>query len=491
IDVTFDKALPQSLRAATLNLGSNRALTLSSASISGATLTWSGGAQDFPRLTLNAALSLSLVLPSTSPPAAPTGLTVTPGDTSMSVSWTAPTDTVTGYDVHYTSAAAGAVGNNVAASGSNPAAAWVAVTRSGTTASQTISSLSNGTAYRVRVRAVNTIGNSAWVFGTGTPQGPPTVSLSAFPNPVREGSPVTVTARLSRALSNAVTIPVSVTPGTAESGDHGSLTSITVAAGATTGTGTISTTEDADEEDETFTVALGTLPSSLTAGSRSSVQVTISEGPTVSLSVSPTRVTEGESVTVTATLTEALSEDLTVYFDQSRGTSEPVDDYELFSSLTIPAGRTIGRSGFATKHDVDPDDETFTVSVSHTSYVWQDGEGGPRTDVSVGSPSSVEVTIVDDDTTEVTLEAEHASVAEGESNYITLRFSEPVPLNRGILNGDPKVTVWVRVTDTGTGALLARVPVVVKGNMTEPGFHAANDVDEDGDDESVTVTLET
>ena len=103
------------------------------------------------------------------------------------------------------------------------------------------------------------------------------VSLSATPNPVGEGSPVTVTATLAKALAEAVTVPLTVTRGTSEDGDHGSLASITLLAGFTSVTGTISTVEDDDGDDETFTVALGSLPSSLIAGSTSSVEVTITD----------------------------------------------------------------------------------------------------------------------------------------------------------------------------------------------------------------------
>ena len=103
------------------------------------------------------------------------------------------------------------------------------------------------------------------------------VTLSASPNPVTEGSGVTVTAALSKALSSNVTIPLTLTAGTAESGDYAPAASIPVAAGATSGTGTISTNWDTDEDDETFTVALGTLPSSVTAGTPSSVTITISD----------------------------------------------------------------------------------------------------------------------------------------------------------------------------------------------------------------------
>ena len=48
-------------------------------------------------------------------------------------------------------------------------------------------------------------------------------------------------------------------------------------AGGTSATGTVSTVEDGDGDDETFTVALGSLPSGLTAGSASSVEVTITD----------------------------------------------------------------------------------------------------------------------------------------------------------------------------------------------------------------------
>ena len=103
----------------------------------------------------------------------------------------------------------------------------------------------------------------------------PTVRLSASPNPVAEGSSVTVTATLSHALTSDMTIPLTLKAGTAESGDHGSLGGITIDSGSTTGTGAVTTTDDADEDDETFTVALGSLPSSVGAGSPSSVEVTI------------------------------------------------------------------------------------------------------------------------------------------------------------------------------------------------------------------------
>ena len=120
----------------------------------------------------NVALSLTVQ------PAAPTGLNVTPGDARLDLNWTAPSGTVTGYDVHYTSAAADIVADDAAASGADPATAWVDAEHTGTTTRQAITGLTNGTPYRVRVRAKNAAGPGAWARGTFTPQ----VSAPATPD---------------------------------------------------------------------------------------------------------------------------------------------------------------------------------------------------------------------------------------------------------------------------------------------------------------------
>ena len=100
-----------------------------------------------------------------------------------------------------------------------------------------------------------------------------------MPTTVPEGTAVTVTATLSRSLSAAVTIPLTVTRGTSEDGNHGTLSAITITGGSLSGSGTITTTSDGDGDDETFTVAVTTanLPSGVTAGSPVSKTVTITD----------------------------------------------------------------------------------------------------------------------------------------------------------------------------------------------------------------------
>lgn len=224
---------------------------------------------------------------------------------------------------------------------------------------------------------------------------PPTVSLSVSPNPVTEGSPLTVTARLSGALSNDVTIPLTLRRGFAEDGDYGSLSSITINAGSTTGTGTVTTNQDTDTDNETFRVTFGNLPSSVHKGSPSSVLVTIRDDdasgggsggggggggqqpnnnqpsgggpvvkPRVTLSVSPSRVTEGSPLTVMAHLSSALSNDVTIPLAFSRVTAED-GDYGVLSSITISAGETTGMGTLTTNKDLDFYDEVFQVTLGN------------------------------------------------------------------------------------------------------------------------------
>ena len=117
------------------------------------------------------------------------------------------------------------------------------------------------------------------VFGHSGPEEAASATLSVSPNPVQEGSPVTVTATLSAALSADVSIPVTVSRGTSEATDHGTLASITVSAGQTAGSGAIATHSDPDGDDETFTMALdtGRLPTPVTAGIPASQTVTITD----------------------------------------------------------------------------------------------------------------------------------------------------------------------------------------------------------------------
>ena len=315
-----------------------------------------------------------------------------------------------------------------------------------------------------------------------TPPPPPTVSLSASPNPVDEGGAVTVTATLSRALAADVTVALALTAVTAEAGDFGALAGITVAGGSTSGTGTITTSEDADTDDETFMVALGSMPSSMAAGSPSSMMVTITDDdgggdgggdddddgttppppPTVSLSASPNPVDEGGAVTVTATLSRALAADVTVALALTAVTAE-AGDFGALAGITVAGGSTSGTGTITTSEDADTDDETFMVAL-----------GSMLSSMAAGSPSSVTVMIIDGgDRTpanrppavrascepctvvpggEVRLRAE-ASDPDGDS----LAYAWSVPAGSFAGAGDAAWARWRAPADTGTVVIRVRV----------------------------------
>ena len=191
----------------------------------------------------------------------------------------------------------------------------------------------------------------------------PSVSLSVSPNPVDEGQPVTVTARLSETLPNDVTIPLALVSATAESDDYGTLASITISSGQRSGTGTISTARDDDEDDETFTVSLGTLPHEVSAGSPSSVEVTIldegpapNNSPTVRATCQPCTVPRGGDVRLRADASDPDGDPISYSWEAAQGTFTGATDGpdvqwtapEVIRTVVIRVEVTDGRGGTAT-----------------------------------------------------------------------------------------------------------------------------------------------
>ncbi len=192
---------------------------------------------------------------------------------------------------------------------------------------------------------------NTFVVSNTDPPRIPTVRLSASPNPVREGESVTVKADLSEALSgSSVTVPLVLTAGTAEMDDYGTLDSILINPGSTSGTGRIATAQDDDADDETFTVELGSLPPSIRAGKPRSVMVTIREDegtrppanrpPTVSASCAPCAVESGAQVRLTASASDPDNDGLTYRWTASQGRFVgAIDQASARWAASVPVGR--------------------------------------------------------------------------------------------------------------------------------------------------------
>jgi hypothetical protein len=140
----------------------------------------------------------------------------------------------------------------------------------------------------------------------------PTVTLTASPTEIDEDGTSTITATLSAATSVDVTIRLSFA-GTATSGDYdSSADSILVMAGDTFASITISSVDDADEEDaETVIVAISDVTNGTESGAQS-VTVSINANdpdviaPTATITTTEVDGTDNTTIVYTVTFSEAI-----------------------------------------------------------------------------------------------------------------------------------------------------------------------------------------
>ena len=212
----------------------------------------------------------------------------TASETSLTVSWSAPSGgaAVTDYDLRYYAGTADP---------SNPAD-WIEEGEPngppdpGTATTATITGLSPGTSYRVQVRAASGGREGPWSasFATATvfplpPPPPPDPAVSVSGGTATEGSPVTFTARVSPPADADVVLGWSTgidddprSRGATPGADYRPVTdgSVTIPAGERTASFSVETVSDAEEEgDETFTVSIigKVLPDDVTIEGRTAV----------------------------------------------------------------------------------------------------------------------------------------------------------------------------------------------------------------------------
>ena len=175
---------------------------------------------------------------------------LTPGDGRLAVQWTAPADNgaaIAGYDVRYRQDGSGQ---------------WTVHTHGSTETATTITGLTNGIAYQVRVRAFNAVGPGAWSAGvSATPAAEPVVTFSTD-NPIEldEGGSIELTLAVDPvpAGGGAATVTVTVTAaptGAVVLSEQG-LDAITVPLSGGAPTFTVTAVRDADTEDEEVTLSL-------------------------------------------------------------------------------------------------------------------------------------------------------------------------------------------------------------------------------------------
>ena len=320
----------------------------------------------------------------------------------------------------------------------------------------------------------------------------PAVSLVLTPSSVSENGGVSaVTATLSGVSSASVAVTVSaaaVSPAVA--GDFALSTNrvLTIAAGETTSTGTVTIAaenNDVDAPDKQVTVSASvTGGNGASAPSPATLTITDDETtPAASLALNPTSVGENGGVsTVTATLGRASSERVVVTVSAAAVSPAVAGDFALSSNkvLTIAAGSTTSTGTVtiaAQNDDVDGPDKQVTVSATASG-----GNGVP-------APSSVTLTITDEDATPaVSLALAPSSIGEnGGVSTVT-----------ATLSGESSEAVEVTVSGAAVSPAVAgdfalssnKVLRIAAGETTSTGTVtiAARNDDVDGPDKSVTVS---
>ena len=277
----------------------------------------------------------------------------------------------------------------------------------------------------------------------------PAVTLVLAPASINEnGGVATMTAELDRASSERTTVTISAAPvAPAVAGDYRLRgTRLTIAAGATTSTGTVTVTGVNNDvtlpdgsPDKTVTVS-GVAVNDLDIVQPTAATLTVADddfpSTKVTLTVAPDSVQEGRSgtLTVTGELDGAPRVDATVVeveVEEFGGTATLDDDFEAVDpfTVTIPSGQTRATARFtlATVDDaVDEEDETVSLR-------------GTSSDLDVEPPGGLEVTIEDDDTRGLALSVRgELRLSEEEDGTYTV-----------VLDSEPTRTVTVIVTVTG------------------------------------------
>ena len=246
--------------------------------------------------------------------------------------------------------------------------------------------------------------------GTITDDDPaPGVTLSLNPVSIAEnGGTSAVSATLSHPSSEPSTVTVQAAPGFFTVTSPGALT---IAAGATTTTGTVTltATDNAVHSGNRTAGVTATLANGAGTGSVTPATLTLTEdeaSPVAALALDPASISENGGVaSVTATLSGASTQAVVLTVAAAPGLFAAAADFGLSATttLTIAAGQTAS-TGTVT---VTANDNTATTGSKQVT-VSATAAGGNG----VAAPANATLTLTDDDTPETTLRLSSSSIAE-------------------------------------------------------------------------------
>ena len=390
----------------------------------------------------------------------------------------AVTGTATGSGTDYTLANGTLTINAGSTSGSITIASIVddSITEGNETVIVTLSSPSNATLGSDDAHTYTITDNDSVVvdFNSTSSSGAESVSSKA------------ITVDLSAASTQNVTVDYAVTGTATGSGTDYTLANgtLTISAGATSGTITIAGIVDdgLDEANETVIVTLSN-PSNATLGSDDAHTYTITDNddaPVVDFNITSSNGAEStSSKALTVDLSAASSQNVTVDYAVTGTATGSGTDYTLANgTLTINAGNTSGTITIASivNDSLDEANETVIVTLSNPS------------NATLGSDDAHTYTINDNDNAPV------VDFAATSSNGAESVSSKALTVDLSAASGQD-VTVDYAVTGTATGSgtdyTLANGTLTISAGSTSGAITIASIVDDSLDEanETVIVTL--
>ena len=306
-----------------------------------------------------------------------------------------------------------------------------------------------------------------------------TVTLVLSPSSISEnGGSSTVTATLSSAATAAVTVTVSasaVSPAVAGDFSLSTNRTLSIAAGSTASTGTVTITAVdnlVDAANKTVTVSATASGGGVSNPSNKTLTITDDDStPTVTLVLSESSISEnGGTSKVTATLSGASNAAVTVTVSASAVSPAVAGDFTISTNkdLTIAAGSTTSTGSVtiaAVDNLVDAANKTVTVSGSSSG-------GG------VSSPASKTLTITDDDTRALVLTPLAVTVTEATGTGRTADYTVK-------LATQPSANMTVAVSSGDTSAATVNKASL---NFTTANWNTAQTVTVTGVDDSIENT---
>ena len=291
----------------------------------------------------------------------------------------------------------------------------------------------------------------------------PIWSVTAEPARVVEGAESTITVSAGKAFAVDQTIMLAV-GGTAAGSDYSLSSSLTLHAGDTSVTASVTAVDDGVIEGGDETVVVTAAHSGDAVGS-ATVTVEDNDTPTWSVTAEPATVAEGAESTITVSAGKAFAVDQTIML--AVGGTAAGSDYSLSSSLTLHAGDTSVTASVTAVDDgvIEGGDETVVVTAAHSGDA-------------VGSAT---VTVEDNDTPTWSVTAEPATVAEGAESTITVSAGKAFEV-------DQTITLAAGGTAAGTDYTLSSSSTLHAGDTSVTATVTAVDDSDEESDETVVVT---